>query len=681
MMRPLRMVLGLAVLTPAALPAAAQTVDYSALAGVMGEPVTTSVTGRPQRASELPASTVIITAEQIARSPAHDVPGLLKGYAGIDVNRWTAGQSDVAVRGGVQSYNARLLVLVDGRQVYLDHYGMTDWNLLGVPIEDIQQIELVRGPASALFGFNAASGVVNIITKKPHDTLAATAVAAIGDHDRSRLAGSLMVPIAADVGIKLTGQHMREDERRVPDTLLPPGRIRDVAASHVASELYARVGPLTAAIGGGYATNEQMEYLPSQILSNQNYRSGNLHATVSRDTGWGGLTFNGFVNWLDATYGVDAVKDQPKATLDIGNRIVSLKAAGLYRFGENNVFRLGSEYRNNRITGEAQFADKISYDVASIDGMLDLHFGDRVALSTAARFDRLWLKASGAVAEPTFNDPRDFDRAFSRVSLNAALLVQVGTSGRLRVNGGRGYQLPSLTTLGVRIPLVTATPLPFPVFVAGTPALDPVRTWSGEIGYEHALGSTRLEMTGFYTRTDKAIASPGDGLQDLLEFHFVPGPVAVARFQVAGDYDTYGVELSASGTRGAVVWRTNYTWTHTDEQVGSLAAPIALAFSPRSTTPRHKANFELGYDAGARWYTSMLARYTSPTRQFAFTTGQQLGLFRVSDALGIDARLGYRFSPHVAAYVAAENLTLAGGIAGSPIPADRRIRAGLRLSI
>ena len=78
----------------------AQAIDYSALQDVIGEPVTTSVTGKPQRVSELPGSMIVITAEQIARSPARDVPSLLKTYAGIDVNRWTAGQSDVAVRGG-----------------------------------------------------------------------------------------------------------------------------------------------------------------------------------------------------------------------------------------------------------------------------------------------------------------------------------------------------------------------------------------------------------------------------------------------------------------------------------------------------------------------------------------------------------------------------------------------------
>lgn len=70
-----------------------------------------------------------------------------------------------------------------------------------------------------------------------------------------------------------------------------------------------------------------------------------------------------------------------------------------------------------------------------------------------------------------------------------------------------------------------------------------------------------------------------------------------------------------------------------------------------------------------------------PPSESIQSAAQQLALLRVNDALGIDARLGYRFSPHVAAYIAAENLTLAGGVAGSPIPADRRIRTGLRLNL
>jgi len=121
----------------------AQSVNYVELEQMFGEPVTTSVTGKPQRISDAPAALTIITRDDIRRSPAHDIPGLLQAYAGVDIARWTGGQSDVAIRGGVQPFNPRLLVLVNGRQVYLDHFGLTNWAGLGVQLDEIQQIEIV----------------------------------------------------------------------------------------------------------------------------------------------------------------------------------------------------------------------------------------------------------------------------------------------------------------------------------------------------------------------------------------------------------------------------------------------------------------------------------------------------------------------------------------------------------
>ncbi|MBY9063605.1 TonB-dependent receptor [Sphingomonas yunnanensis] len=669
-----------AVLAPlaAAVPASAQAVDYSALEAMVGEPVTTSVIGKPQRASEVAASVTIITAEQIARSPARDVPGLLKGYAGVDVNRWTAGQSDVAVRGGVQTYNARLLVLVDGRQVYLDHYGLTDWNLLGVQLEEIQQIELVRGPAAALFGFNAASGVVNIITKRGGDAASAHVTAAAGDHGVSRLAGTASLPLGGTVRARLSAGRLREDERRLRDGLLAPTPIVDVSADQVAGELSARFGASEATLGGSHASNEQIEYLPSQLLSNQRYRSSNVRAGLTHDTAWGGASLNGYVNWLNADYGIEGSDGVNRVSAPIDNRLVAVKAAALYRLDTDDTLRIGGEYRNSRMRGPAQFAETIAYDVGSFDAMLDLHPIERVGVSAAARVDRLWLGQSGAIVQPALDDPAAFDRAFTRLSFNAALVVQTGANGRLRLNGGRGYQLPSLVSFGFRLPL--AAPTPVPIVVTGSPRLRPVAVWSGELGYTHALGATRLEATAFYTRTDDAIASPGDGLGPNLELFLTPSPVLAARFAAVGDYATYGTEWQASGRVAALDWRVNYTWTQTDGDLTGTALPVPYALAPRATTPRHKANVALGYDGG-RWYASGLARYTAATRQFAFSTTQQLLFYRVDDAVALDARGGFRLTPALELFVAGENLSLAAGATGSPIPADRRVRGGVRVTL
>lgn len=673
------LVLG-AALAPivAAAPATAQAVDYSALEAMVGEPVTTSVIGKPQRASEVAASVTIITADQIAHSPARDLPGLLKGYAGVDVNRWTAGQSDVAVRGGVQTYNARLLVLVDGRQVYLDHYGLTDWNLLGVQLEEIQQIELVRGPAAALFGFNAASGVVNIITKRGGEAASVRAAASAGDHGFSRLAGTASLPLGGSVRARVSAGRLREDERRLSAGLLAPTPIADVSADQVAGELSARLGATEAVLGGGYASNEQIEYLPSQLLSNQRYRSSNVHAGLTHDTSWGGASLNGYINWLNADYGEEGSDGVNRVSAPFENRLVAVKAAALYRLDTDDTLRIGGEYRNSRMRGPAQFARTIAYDVASLDAMLDLHPLDRVGVSGAARVDRLWLGQSGAIAQPVLDDPAAFDRAFTRFSFNAALVVQTSANGRLRLNGGRGYQLPSLVSFGFRLPL--AVPTPVPIVITGSPRIRPVAVWSGELGYTHALGATRLEATAFYTRTNDAIASPGDGLEPHLDLFLTPTPVLAARFAAVGAYATYGTEWQASGRVAALDWRANYTWTATDGDLAGTTLPIPYALAPRATTPRHKANVALGYDGG-RWYASALARYTSATRQFAFSTLQQLRLYRVDDAVAFDARAGYRLSSAFELFVAGENLSLADGAAGSPIPADRRVRGGLRVTL
>ena len=103
--------------------ARAQSVDHGALEQLFGEPVTTSATGKPQKVSEVPANMEIITQEDIRRSGADNIPDILQFITGMDVRRFGFGETSVAVRGLNRAMNARLLVLVNGRQVYQDDYG------------------------------------------------------------------------------------------------------------------------------------------------------------------------------------------------------------------------------------------------------------------------------------------------------------------------------------------------------------------------------------------------------------------------------------------------------------------------------------------------------------------------------------------------------------------------------
>jgi outer membrane receptor for ferrienterochelin and colicins len=147
--------------------ARAQSIDYTGLQAIYEEPITTSANGSPQRQSEVPLNMEIVTADDIARSGARTIPEILRFLPGINVTQKTFGQTELSVRGYNQNNTERILVLVNGRQVYTDFFGQVVWDNIPVEISEIKQIEVVKGPNTALFGFNAVSGVVNIITVNP----------------------------------------------------------------------------------------------------------------------------------------------------------------------------------------------------------------------------------------------------------------------------------------------------------------------------------------------------------------------------------------------------------------------------------------------------------------------------------------------------------------------------------
>ncbi len=113
------------------------------------------------------SSTSTITEQDIRLSGITKIPELLRRLAGVDIMEVTGGQTEVSIRGFNQRLSNKTLVLVDGRSVYVDLLGATLWQSLSIGVEDIERIEIVRGPGSSLYGADAFNGVINIITKKP----------------------------------------------------------------------------------------------------------------------------------------------------------------------------------------------------------------------------------------------------------------------------------------------------------------------------------------------------------------------------------------------------------------------------------------------------------------------------------------------------------------------------------
>jgi len=134
------------------------------------EEETVSIASRhEQPISQAPSNVYVLTDEDIRHSGATDIPTLLRRIPGMEVMQTTGADFNVSVRGDNQLSANKLLVMVDGRSIYVDFQGQVYWKAIPVTLPEIKRIEVLKGPASVLYGFNAFDGIINIITKSPEE--------------------------------------------------------------------------------------------------------------------------------------------------------------------------------------------------------------------------------------------------------------------------------------------------------------------------------------------------------------------------------------------------------------------------------------------------------------------------------------------------------------------------------
>ncbi len=114
-----------------------------------------------------PNSTTTVTGQDIRLTGHTNPAALLRRAAGVEVMEVAPQHYDVSIRGLNQRLSNKVLVLIDGRSVYLDFLGATFFEMLPLAVEDVERIEVIRGPASALYGADAFTGIVNLITRDP----------------------------------------------------------------------------------------------------------------------------------------------------------------------------------------------------------------------------------------------------------------------------------------------------------------------------------------------------------------------------------------------------------------------------------------------------------------------------------------------------------------------------------
>jgi iron complex outermembrane recepter protein len=133
--------------------------------------IVTSASKRPETVLDAAASIFVITGEDIRRSGVTSIPEALRLSPGVEVARQDAHTWAISSRGFNDEFANQLLVLIDGRSVYTPLFAGVYWDVQDLMLEDVDRIEVIRGPGATLWGANAVNGVINITTKSAKDTL------------------------------------------------------------------------------------------------------------------------------------------------------------------------------------------------------------------------------------------------------------------------------------------------------------------------------------------------------------------------------------------------------------------------------------------------------------------------------------------------------------------------------
>lgn len=152
---------------------------------VFEETVVVTASKVEQQLVNAPATVSVVTSDVIQSTPATNYAELFRAVPGVNISQTSARDFNITLRGATGTLATSQLALVDGRSIYLDFFGFVAWDLLPVNPNEVRQIEIIRGPASAVWGANALNGVINFISKTPRDLAGNSLTIGFGGFDRS----------------------------------------------------------------------------------------------------------------------------------------------------------------------------------------------------------------------------------------------------------------------------------------------------------------------------------------------------------------------------------------------------------------------------------------------------------------------------------------------------------------
>ncbi|CAH2600499.1 TonB-dependent receptor plug domain-containing protein [Rhodovastum atsumiense] len=640
--------------------ALAESLDRTALEQLFGEPVTTSATGKPQRASDVPVAMDIITAEQIRRSGARDIPGVLARYTSLDIMRYGPDDYSVSARGYALPNTPRMLVLVDGRQVYLDDYGRTIWSAIPVQLAEIRQIEVVRGPNSALFGFNAVAGVINIVTWNPARDLVNSIVLRGGTGRYGELSAVGTAKLPADGGLRIsTGlrrQNVFSDGYGPDEQRTAPRNAQLATTAEIGVAEGVRVG-----FDASYVRASADALVPSFFVRERT-ETWSLRGRGSAETDAGLIEMSAYHNGLSYRVSGTPAWQQGVTTIELSDTV---------KLGAAHTVRPFLQYRRNELRESEAFrvsnystgaSVRVGYQVVSAGGMWNWAIADGVEWTAAVRYDHLWLNGTGYDGPQQPFPTRDYDhRAMGTLAWNAALVWKPTGVDTLRLSAARGIESPSLLEFGARVSGASGGQFGSPF--APTTVVD-----NYEAGYRRRLErlSTDLDLAGFI-QANRALSSSFWGMPILMP-PAVAMPVTVP--YSLGTSKQAGVEIALTIHLGAFEIGTKYRGAFIGGDLASSMVDYVHA------SPRHIATAHLGWTRD-RWEADLFARYASSSSGVRLlATGTTV--VTVKDYVTAAARIACRITPKLTVALEAEDMLQARQAQSIGTFAERRVYLSLR---
>jgi iron complex outermembrane receptor protein len=551
------------------------------------------------------------------------------------------------------------LVLVDGRQVYVDDYGYVAWQEIPVQLAEIRQIEIVRGPASALFGFNATSGVINIITYDPlYDStnVISGGIGTDGTYEAS-LVSTAQVPGKFGLRLSLGGLKTNEYPE---NNVVGYGEI-DMHPYQGSFSLDGRWKPtdrteITAAVTDSTANNFGQTFFVPGVLE---YRTQSADLGLAADTPAGLLSLRGYMNRVDFNANNFIITHY-----DNDNQVGVVQFSDLVKFADVHAIRVGLEFRDNRGWGNA-YGGTSGYKDYAADAMWNWQITPALSLTNAGRIDHLALTIEGSrYAGNPFTLAQYNRAAITALSFNSGLVWQPTANDTILLLAGRSLQAPSLIDYGYQRASMAG---PFQLIMAGNPDLWPSTLTNYEFDYDRQLPALDASASAalYYQLDRDFLLSPIDITPQL------SGARLLAISHNFGSATALGGEFGAQGDIApGLRWNLSYSLFTVHQNLSDQ--PPLVPFDFLSATPTSAVDFGLGYrwdrleaDLEGQWQS----RYTDYDKDIAKTFVP----VTIHDYVAVDARIGYSVTPRLTLAVAGQELTAPQITETDGLPVDRRV--------